>query len=345
MPAERFFLSSFVYQTGPYAGMKGLQSQCQACMDSRRQELQAENPMPYKLQQLVANCLQRVNRYVNGEPRNPALPMLPMDIDAQWAGDRAAQLQGRSQMTGVPFVINRLCDWKLSMNQKVSGLGYTRGPNGDDGNAELFVYEENVNGITDAAGNNVQVREGDWTLLFRTTLDYLTAAADSEAQRIIEAATAAQLALLARMAANGQLRRLAKRHVDSANYQDRFAKPQRSTANNITVEEAMQKLLDQQGRCFYSFMVLVLATHSFWQLSLERINNALPHTNANTVWVVRVLNCTGNAQAEGGVGISPAKWGYWLKNQTLVQLTQFQIDAVDAYLSRSPAAVAAMMLA
>ncbi len=58
----------------------------------------------------------------------------------------------------------------------------------------------------------------------------------------------------------------------------------------LSSEQFFDKLISQKGKCFYTGIPFSVArdTWNFW--SLERINNKLNHTDANTVLVLRIFN-------------------------------------------------------
>jgi hypothetical protein len=62
--------------------------------------------------------------------------------------------------------------------------------------------------------------------------------------------------------------------------------------NLITFEELLLKILDQEGRCYYSNIPLKFEHKSDWKCSIERINNNFGHTNENTILVVHEFNTT-----------------------------------------------------
>ena len=76
----------------------------------------------------------------------------------------------------------------------------------------------------------------------------------------------------------------------------------------MTKVQAWEKASRQRFCCKYSHVMMSLdAQDSYFMFSLERINNALKHTNPKTVWIVYLLNGSGNAGTEGGICWSELK--------------------------------------
>ncbi len=58
----------------------------------------------------------------------------------------------------------------------------------------------------------------------------------------------------------------------------------------VTLVELLQKLKSQRGRCYYSGIPLQPRSTVNWRCSLERLNDSVGHTNANTRLVCLEFN-------------------------------------------------------
>ena len=63
-----------------------------------------------------------------------------------------------------------------------------------------------------------------------------------------------------------------------------------SNDDKLTYEMLFRKLLEQGGRCYYTGIPLSLINDSWRHFSIERLDNRLNHTYANTVFICRIMN-------------------------------------------------------
>ena len=69
---------------------------------------------------------------------------------------------------------------------------------------------------------------------------------------------------------------------------------------NITRDDVLSMLLQQQGLCAYSGVPMeILLPHSDWRMSLERVNNSVGYSRANCVLVAAEFNSTDHTRRRG----------------------------------------------
>jgi len=89
----------------------------------------------------------------------------------------------------------------------------------------------------------------------------------------------------------------------------------------LTLENVLQKIIDQKGRCAYSGIPLAFTLNSSWRMSIERINNRRGYTIDNIVLICIEFNTGDNSwqseDAEGSCQWSKAKVEYFLKNMKI----------------------------
>jgi len=97
--------------------------------------------------------------------------------------------------------------------------------------------------------------------------------------------------------------------------------PKRSKENSkltLTIDDILQKIIDQKGRCAYSSIPLTYTHKVNYRVSIERINNRLGYTNENTVIICLEFNSTDRSSisddATGSGQWSKAKFEYLLAN-------------------------------
>jgi hypothetical protein len=100
--------------------------------------------------------------------------------------------------------------------------------------------------------------------------------------------------------------------------------PKRSKENSkftLTVDDILQKIIDQKGRCAYSSIPLVYERNADYRASIERINSRLGYTNENTVLICLEFNSTDQSsvheRATGSGQWSKAKFEYLLTNMNV----------------------------
>ena len=290
-----------------------------------------ENAANEKMKDLYHGSLQRANRNVDGSVparsiRIGNLEQLPHDVKPDWMWKHHKTIAGRCEITGVPYDIASKVDFMLSMNQLVPNQGYTMGTATTVRNCEFTLNEANL-----PSYGGVQFRQAGWTELINNFLEFTSRSHDAAAASAVAFATAAQMVKLTTMKSSGELRNIVAIIVRRCSIHDEQSRGEGSSANNISVDEAIEKLFKQKGRCKYTFMILSLTLGTFFTFSLERINNDLPHTKNNTVWVVVVMNCAGNTQADQGIGMSRKKFVYLVLKQNLVVLTKVARERLDEW--------------
>jgi len=89
----------------------------------------------------------------------------------------------------------------------------------------------------------------------------------------------------------------------------------------LTLDNLLQKIIDQKGRCAYSGIPLAFTLDTPWRMSIERVNNKLGYTPSNTVLICIEFNTGDNSwQSDDAVGScqwSQAKVDHFLKNMKI----------------------------
>ena len=107
--------------------------------------------------------------------------------------------------------------------------------------------------------------------------------------------------------------------------------PGRPTEAGLGRAQAWEKARRQRFCCKYSHVMVYLdAADSYFQFSLDRIDNALNHTDDNTVWVIFLFNSSGNARNEGGICWSELKFLKFVLKQTVFRMETDQAAAIQA---------------
>ena len=90
---------------------------------------------------------------------------------------------------------------------------------------------------------------------------------------------------------------------------------------NLTLDNILQKIIDQKGRCAYSNIPLTFTLDSPWRLSIERTNNKKGYTIDNIVLICIEFNTGDNSwksdDATGSCQWSKEKVDHFLKNMKI----------------------------
>lgn len=93
----------------------------------------------------------------------------------------------------------------------------------------------------------------------------------------------------------------------------------------LTIDELLDKMWAQRGRCLYSGVPMECwSPHSHWRMSLERLNNNHGYTNDNVALIACEFNTTSHAYKDASrTGVGSAQW-----SKRKVMQVQF-LQAVD----------------
>ncbi len=69
-------------------------------------------------------------------------------------------------------------------------------------------------------------------------------------------------------------------------------KPYGKGCVTVSASQLLAKLKEQKGRCYYSHIPMRFGSRIDWQCSVERLNNKVGHSDANTVLVCLEFNTT-----------------------------------------------------
>jgi hypothetical protein len=209
--------------------------------------------------------------------------------------------KGLCAYSGLPMITKPLSDWQASPERLNNDLGYP------ESNTVLVCLEFNT-GHTQWSWDKVkQLRE-----LRNKPVD-------------LDALTT-QVANAKGKWSKSPLRQFAAQLFQSARSHSRnIAKnPKRSEENSeftLTVDDILQKIIDQKGRCAYSSIPLAYKLKAGYRMSIERINNKLGYTKENTVLICIDFNSTDQSSisdnAIGSSQWSKAKFEYLLANMNV----------------------------
>jgi len=209
--------------------------------------------------------------------------------------------KGLCAYSGLPMVPKPLSDWQASSERLNNDLGYP------EFNTVLVCLEFNT-GNTQWSRDKVK---GLKELRSKPVdLDALTT-------QVENAKGKGSISPLRRFTTN--LFRSAQKHSL------RIAKnPKRSKENSefsLTVDDILQKIIDQKGRCAYSSIPLAYERNADYRASIERINSKLGHTDENTVLICLDFNSTDMSSisdnATGSSQWSKEKFDYLLSNMNV----------------------------
>lgn len=204
----------------------------------------------------------------------------------------------RCAYSGLLMVTTRLSDWQASPERLNNALGYP------ESNTVLICLEFNT-GHTQWSKDKVKkLRE-----LRGKPVDL-----DALTTQVENAKGKGSTSPLRQFAATLLRNARTHSHIIAKN-------PKRSKENSkitLTVDDILQKIIDQKGRCAYSSIPLTYTRKANYRMSIERINNRLGYTNENTVLICLEFNSIDTSSirenATGSSQWSKAKFEYLLAN-------------------------------
>lgn len=209
--------------------------------------------------------------------------------------------KGLCAYSGLPMATKPLSDWQASPERLNNDLGYP------ESNTVLVCFEFNTSHTQWSRDKVKKLRE---SMSKPVDLDALTTEVTNAKGKWSESA----------------LRQFATRLFSSAKRHSQVIanNPKRSKENSeftLTIDDILQKIIDQKGRCAYSSIPLAYSRNADYRMSLERINNRLGYTNENTVLICLEFNSTDVSSiyesATGSGQWSKAKFEYLLANMNV----------------------------
>jgi len=209
--------------------------------------------------------------------------------------------KGLCAYSGLPLVTKALSDWQASPERLNNDLGYP------ESNTVLVCLEFNTPHIQWSRHKVKQLRELRGKPI---DLDALNDHVESSKDKRLKSPLRQFVSYLIK-GAQSHSRAIAKN-------------PKRSKENSefsLTVDDILQKIIDQKGRCHYSSIPLVYKRGADYRVSIERINNRLGYTKENTILICLEFNSTDMSSisdnATGSSQWSKTKFEYLLANMNV----------------------------
>ena len=220
---------------------------------------------------------------LNNARRRGRIKGLPCSIERQDILQMLLHQQGRCAYSGVPMeILFPHSNWRMSLERMSNSSGYSRENcilvaaefNSSDYSKHPGVRPEHVQGTAQWSVEKFQFVAAAWNSrvdVGTLEIDVNTAACDRQ-----KTARGPHL-----------LRKRCKALVANACKSAR----RKSHLCEITHTDILQKLLVQQGRCFYSGVPLqYMLPHHDWVMSLERLDNSVGYTVDNCVLIAVEFN-------------------------------------------------------